>query len=422
MFVKAVIPLKSKTTEYRVLKTQPEYLKMIAANLINRFGDSVDSIAYGLLMYRVTGSASLMALVVAINYLPTIILQPIAGVLVDRMNKQRVMVLTDLGRGLVVAATALVYLYAELTTPLILVSVILNSTLESLRVPAGSAIVPTLLEEDKYEIGMAANQTLCQISVTIGLALAGPIVEVLGMGTALLIDAATFIGSAVVISFIRAEGARVPATSGKADIKGVATGLVDGVKYMYGSQVLWTLIMLGMCLNFAFVPLGALYTPYVTDSLGSGATLLSFSQIAQVFGAALGSAIYPKLKNLEGRRAVLVTSSITALSYVSMAYIPGVGAYMLRQGLAVGIMFILGMSTGMLGMVFNVMFVRSVEPEFMGRITGATNSLLVMAMPVGSLICSGLALFLDIPQVFLAFGVLTAVVFFAVSRMKFEGD
>ena len=414
--------MKSKTTEYRVLKTQPEYLKMIAANLINRFGDSVDSIAYGLLMYRVTGSASLMALVVAINYLPTILLQPIAGVLVDRMNKQRVMVLTDLGRGAVVAATALVYLYAELTTPLILISVILNSTLESLRVPAGSAIVPTLLEEDKYEIGMAANQTLSQIFVTIGLALAGPIVEVLGMGTALLIDAATFIGSAVIISFIRAEGARVPATDGKADIKGVATGLVDGVKYMYGSQVLWTLIMLGMCLNFAFVPLSALYTPYVTDSLGSGATLLSVSQIAQVFGAALGSAIYPKLKSLEGRRAVLVTSSITALSYVSMAFIPGVEAYVLRMGLTVGIMFIIGMSTGMLSMVFNVMFVSSVEPEFMGRITGATNSLLVIAMPVGSLICSGLALFLDIPQVFLAFGVLTAVMFWAVSRMKFEKD
>lgn len=420
--MKVVVALKSKTSGYRELKTQTEYLKMIAANLVNRFGDSIDSIAYSLLMYSVTGSAALMALVVAINFVPTIILQPIAGVLVDRMNKKKVMVLTDIGRGLVVAATALVYAFGEMTTPIILISVILNSSLEALRVPAGSAIVPALLDEDKYEIGAAANQTLSQLCVVIGLALAAPVVEVLGMTVALLIDAGTFIISAFLISLIRAEGATTPAVSGKADIKGVATGLVDGAKYLRSSPVLWTLIVMGMCLNFSFVPLNSIYTPYVTDWIGGAATILSASQLAMVFGSALGSAMYPKFKNLSNKTALLITGGLTAISYVAMAFVPSAGGLLLRGGLAVGIMFLIGVASGMLSVLFGVMFMKTVAPEFMGRISGAMNSLLCIAMPVGSLICAGLSLFLNIPQVYLAYGILTAVMFLLVSRMKLEKE
>lgn len=420
--MKVVVALKSKTSGYRELKTQTEYLKMIAANLVNRFGDSIDSIAYSLLMYSVTGSAALMALVVAINFVPTIILQPIAGVLVDRMNKKKVMVLTDIGRGLVVAATALVYAFGEMTTPIILISVILNSSLEALRVPAGSAIVPALLDEDKYEIGAAANQTLSQLCVVIGLALAAPVVEVLGMTVALLIGAGTFIISAFLISLIRAEGATTPAVSGKADIKGVATGLVDGAKYLRSSPVLWTLIVMGMCLNFSFVPLNSIYTPYVTDWIGGAATILSASQLAMVFGSALGSAMYPKFKNLSNKTALLITGGLTAISYVAMAFVPSAGGLLLRGGLAVGIMFLIGVASGMLSVLFGVMFMKTVAPEFMGRISGAMNSLLCIAMPVGSLICAGLSLFLNIPQVYLAYGILTAVMFLLVSRMKLEKE
>ena len=70
----------SKKSVYAPLKTQKEYLKLITSSVVNRFGDSIDAIAYSLLTYEITGSAALMAFVLAINYLPTVILQPIAGV------------------------------------------------------------------------------------------------------------------------------------------------------------------------------------------------------------------------------------------------------------------------------------------------------------------------------------------------------
>ena len=76
---------------YRQLLSQKQYLKLLLADTVNRFGDAIDVIAYSWVMYEITGSESLMALVVGLNFVPTVFLTPIAGAMVDRMSKKRVM-------------------------------------------------------------------------------------------------------------------------------------------------------------------------------------------------------------------------------------------------------------------------------------------------------------------------------------------
>ena len=142
--------MANKLNSYRVLRSQGQYLKLIAANVVNRFGDSLDAIAYSWLMYEVTGSASLMALILAINYIPTIVLQPIAGVFVDRISKKRAMIICDVGRGIVVLSTALLYLQGMISPLALAMLTVANSTLEALSVPARLAIVQSLLDKDKY--------------------------------------------------------------------------------------------------------------------------------------------------------------------------------------------------------------------------------------------------------------------------------
>ena len=94
---------------YRALLSQKQYLKMLAADLISRFGDSLDAIAYSWIMYEITGSESLMAFIIGLNYIPTILLQPITGALIDRINKRMMMVITDLLRFGVVILFVVLY-------------------------------------------------------------------------------------------------------------------------------------------------------------------------------------------------------------------------------------------------------------------------------------------------------------------------
>ena len=94
--------MEEKKIGYKDVFSQKEYCKLIVANLISRFGDSIDAIAFTWLIYQVTGSAAWSAIIFAVNQLPSVIVQPFAGALVENMNKKKLMVITDLIRAVVV--------------------------------------------------------------------------------------------------------------------------------------------------------------------------------------------------------------------------------------------------------------------------------------------------------------------------------
>ena len=71
---------------YRDILSQKQFMKIIFADVISRFGDSIDAIAFTWLIYTVTGSAAWSAVIFAVNQIPTVLLQPFAGVLVDGMH------------------------------------------------------------------------------------------------------------------------------------------------------------------------------------------------------------------------------------------------------------------------------------------------------------------------------------------------
>ena len=75
---------------YKDVLKQKEYVKLIIANLISRFGDSIDAIAFTWLVYAITGSAAWSAIIFAVNQLPSVLVQPFAGALVENMDKKKI--------------------------------------------------------------------------------------------------------------------------------------------------------------------------------------------------------------------------------------------------------------------------------------------------------------------------------------------
>lgn len=129
---------------YRSVFTQKEYVRLMAANLISRFGDSIDAIAFTWLVYAVTGSAAWSAVIFAVNQLPTVLVQPFAGVLVERMDKKKIMVVTDFIRGGIVVCLALLFVTGNVTPWILLLFTVINSSVEAFCMPAGMAIIPQL--------------------------------------------------------------------------------------------------------------------------------------------------------------------------------------------------------------------------------------------------------------------------------------
>lgn len=189
---------------YKDILKLKKYRKFMASNVVNRFGDSVDAIAFTWLVYAVTGSASWSAAIFALNQLPTVLLQPFAGAMVERMNKKKIMASADMIRGILIATVAYIYMTTGNVSPWLLAGMtLIISSVEAFSMPAGTAFVPMILEKKYYNYGLSLSATISRVMVLIGMACAGVIIAAGGIEAAMFVDTATFFISSVIIMSIK---------------------------------------------------------------------------------------------------------------------------------------------------------------------------------------------------------------------------
>lgn len=390
--------------KYRVLWTQPQFLKLLSADIISRFGDSLDAIAYSWIMYEITGSESLMALIIGLNYIPTVLLQPFTGALADRVKKKRLMVLTDILRLLLVAAMVALYSSGKLTPLLLAVLTLCTSTIEAFRMPAGSAILPMLLEPDCYTLGKAASYSLSRASQLIGFALAGGLIAWIGSAGVLWIDAATFGISAVIIASIRVEERP---KAGSYHPRQLLGDFRDGVSFLKGSKSVQVITMIGIVINFGLMPLSVFQTPYVSDYLRMGPEMLSYIKILMILGMMGGAAAAPKLTRFSKAKVDLFAGISMGVSIACMYITVMIGNTAARMVLLTLSMFLVGVGGGIINVIDGGCMMRSVPKDMLGRVSGLHYAIMEASMPIGSFLCSALVLKLSVIQLFLMFGVCT---------------
>lgn len=390
---------------YKDLKTEKEYWKLFVANTISRLGDSIDAIAYSWMAYEITNSASWLAIIMGVNAIPTILFQPLVGALVERINQKKLMVLTDLGRGLIVFLTALFLITGDLTAWILLIFTFLNSTLEAFRMPAGMAVYPKIISKEKYTLATSLNQSISQIAQIIGMAAAGFIIGLIGTGGAIMIDATTFIISGIILSFLNLKQST---SSEKMELsfKNYVIDLKEGLHYFKSHKLVLVICLLGSLMNVVVFPIGSFQAVYINDTLGLAAMALSVSSIAFSLGMALTSYLYPKMskhipryKLFLGSWGVLMVLLI-ALSLNGPHFIPTVIWIMLFLTF-----FLSGCSLALLNIAANVSFMEHVEENYLARIGGLFNSMVMLATPIASFFFALIAKFLNISQIFLLTGI-----------------
>lgn len=388
--------------KYRLLLSQRQYIRLLLADTINRFGDSIDVIAYSWIMYEITGSASLMALVVGLNFIPTVFLTPFAGAFVDRISKKRVMALADLLRFVFVAAIVTLYTTGLLSPALIVVFTLATSTVEAFRLPAGGAILPQLLEQEYYTLGKAANYSVSRISGLAGYMLAGGVIALLGAAGALWIDAATFL----IIWSIRYQENLQDA---KQTVKGVIQDFAEGFRFIRASRTIQTVSLIGLLINFGIMPLTVFQTPYVSDYLKMGPETLSYIKILTSVGMITGSALLPKLGKTKTPVIAVAAGVIMGAALIEMSIAQSLSTPVLKMGILTLSMLSIGFGGGLLNVVIGSSVMKAVPKEMMGRISGFLTAMMQASMPVASFICSALAVYFHIPHILVFFGSLTLI-------------
>ena len=409
---------KTEKIGYQDIFKQREYLKIILASLINRFGDSMDVIAFTWLVYAITKSAAWAAVVAAVNQLPSVFLQPFAGALVEGMEKKRLMVVTDIIRGTITVGIALLYLLGRLNPWILLCFILVNSTAEAFRLPASLAITPKILEEKYYAYGTSLNATLSRIVELIGLGAAGIVIGIWGAEAAIAIDGASFFGSAWILSFLHVKEHSLQ--KGKLQIKGYMATLKDGFCYLKGQPVIRNFCLFAIFNNAITVPLSALQMPLIQEVLRQGEGLLSIFSIALTVGMGIGSFLYPFISPLLSVRTLFVGCG---LFMGAGTYSYTLAEWFLSQtaaiyGLAIAASIVIGISVSILNSALSVQFMKAVKPEYLARVGSIFNAGASAAMPAASFLVSWITTFCPVSEIFRLTALFCVIIYLALALLK----
>lgn len=401
--------MKQLLDKYKTLSDQRQYHKIIAANIVNRFGDAIDQIAFTWLEYELTHSALWSTLVFGVNMLPTVLIQPFAGAIVERMRKQNVMVVCDIIRGILVAGIAFGYVFGILQPWILLAVTFLNSLVEAMRVPAGIAIVPRLLDKQCFDTGVSLNSSCSRAMELIGTGAAGFIIALIGVHGAILLDALTFFMSAGIIALIRYQEETKHA---QLNVHSYFVTLKEGFHYIMKSDTLLVICVIGAFLNFFTTPLNSVLPSYIHEVLRSGSEMLSVLSIAISLGSILGSFLYPLIAEKISKRWLLIGIFLfEAIFFILIIVLPYVlPSLLLSQFFVLVLFFVIGFLSAACSTYLSVYLTSHVDVDYMARISATFSACLCCCIPIASVIISLLLNITSFVVIMLGTGVLSLVV------------
>ena len=297
-----------------------------------------------LVVLTMHGSAAQVGWLNAVRWLPYLVVGLVVGAIVDHRRRQPIMVATDWVQAALLETIPLMWWLGLLSFPALLVIVLFYGTASVINGAAAVALLPRLVARQHLQPAHARCDGTDAAAITAGPALGGLLVSALGAPIAVLVDAASYVYSAITVS--RIDAAEPPPTAG-ATTKGLLREIVHGLRWVYRSSGLASLALAthGWFVGNAII--GVVLAPYALNTLGMTAFQFGVLGAAGGIGAILGAAITTRVGLLLGTgRTIIVCHIITTAGVLVMiaaghglsgwASVPVLGAGQLLYGLAMG--------------------------------------------------------------------------------------
>ncbi len=386
----------SRVPYLRVIRS-PHYFPLWLGQIISNLGDTLNYVALVVLVFRLSHSGLAVSALVLTEIVPTLLLGPVAGVVIDRLDRKRVLIVVDSLRAVLVLALALTHALWAVYALAALLAV--GSTLFN---PALQAVIPALLDEEERLAANAVAWSSGRLVQIIGASIASGLIAWTGTTPAFLVNAASFAFSAAMLARLSIPPRAAPPRTGGLDVwVGDAR---EGLAYARRDPFVARLVPVQALTSLATGATSALLVVLATTHLHLAAQGFGWLLAAIGVGALLG----PFLSN-----------GLTRGHYldVRLVFVPYLirGAADIALGLVVGlpwalvILFVYGLNTAT-GMVASTTILQTVIPD---RVRGRVFTLLDVtwaAMRLTSLGLGGLlADRLGISAVYLIGGALLTI-------------
>ena len=287
-------------------------------HLISHAGDAVFMIALPWLMLDITGSKSLTSLVSMSAYLPAVLFGLFAGVVVDRYNRNWIMIYYDIHRALLVAVIRLSLIYGFISPLLIGVITFSLSTFSAFFYPARDSLIPHIVTAEELPAANSAISVSGQMSHLLGPLFAGIGISIFGLRHLFTADAISFLFSILLISLIVGPARKL--TIEKHPPK--SQGIVEGLTYVNTHKGLRLLLILTFLNNIFIMGPAIIGLPvFVREVLTSDFGVLAKLEVAMATGMIVGSFVFWKAeKNISPISILLFGIVMDGITYALLFF------------------------------------------------------------------------------------------------------
>ena len=243
-----------------------DFSLMWSAQLISTIGEALTDLAAAILIFRITESAFAVGLVLMVTAIPTLIFGLFAGVIVDRYDKKRILLLSNLLRGFIVLGIPLAFQVLEEDAAVVALYALIfvSATVRQFFDPAWEAVLPEIASEEELTQANSFLAVSSFGSTAVGFAAAGFLASA-NIFLPFYIDAVTYF-----VAFALLIGIRVPkaAPAEPTSIGVVVDNLKNGASYLWNTPMLRSIFIVGAPVFLAFGLWNVLLLPMAIRELG----------------------------------------------------------------------------------------------------------------------------------------------------------
>jgi len=332
----------------------PRFRRLLVARTLSRWGDTFSAVALVVVVFRLTGSGLKVGITAVFEIVPILVFGLFAGAVVDRLPRVKVMVVSDLGRGIL--ALSLVVVHDRLWA--IYAIAFAMAAMSTFFTPAAVSVVPALVEREEDLVGANAVMTSSAILSQIVLApVAGAVVAFAGPGPAFALNAVSFFVSAALLARLRVPAAARPT----AVRRSYRSEVREGLALMRRNPLLRALAQVQALAALSAGATSALLVVFAEEHLNVGPERFGLLLMAIAVGQGVGPLVLQRLVS-EVRRPALLFGPLVVRGVVNMVLVSSTSF-----GVAFAAIAVYGLATNTGGVTFNTLLQRAAPDHSRGR-------------------------------------------------------
>jgi len=359
----------------------------------------MQQVAQSWLVYRLTGSATLLGIVGFATQIPVFGLGPIAGVIIDRYSPHRVTVLTQSAALVQALLLSLLTLMGWVQPAHIILLGFVLGIVNAFDMPARQALVNQMVDAKDLSNAVALNSSMINAARIVGPGLAGIVVARVGEGACFTINAVSYL--AVIMALL---AMKLPKKSDESARQfSIAHSLVEGLRYTLATVPIRDVLLLLGLVGFMGMPYMTLMPVFAAEIHKSGADALGLMLGAVGFGALIGALFLAQRATVLGLGRIIVVATL--------GFGLGLIVFTVSRVFWLSLVSLMGVGFGWMVLIAasNTALQTLADNEMRGRVMSLFSMMLVGMAPFGSLLAGWLADRIGAPLVVATGGAFCAV-------------